>query len=1080
MWRALGVEPAERRLFLWGTLALFLIGWADVSTKNASEVFFVKRRGVELLPLVFFASGLLLMATTYAVGRLAARSDRLRLLPLTLAGLGLSLLPLWALVRGEVPGAYGALVVVQKQIISIALLVYFVAMGDLLTGRQAKRLFAPLATGVTLGTMAGSFASDPLADRVGIDGLLGLSAVALLAAGASALPFRRVAPLQLERAGGSATRVVRSAEARRREAAPRVTALWRQSGLFRLLVATALMSGLLGPILYIEFQHVANVATAGADGEKRLLDLYAVLRGWLSVGILVLQLVGASALYRRFGMPRAIAVSPVVYALGFLGLSVSLSLSAGVAALVLVKLQDNAVYDPAMRILFNLFPERMRSRATTFLEGPVKRAGGAAGNLLVFGALQLGTVLWLGYLGLALSALWLAVGVALWRRYPALLIQATALRRRSDGDDSELHRLIDPSTLRGLSAHLLDEDPERCRAAVELVAEAPPGLAVAALAKAARDAPPERRPLYLDALDRVMEERIPERVESPEAARALEELLADGAGLPGLDRANAVQAYGRLTLADGDGDPAVFERAAGDPAPAVRLAVEAARFRRGATAGPDLDAALVGAVSGDDPAARHIAREELRALLLEPLPDEAWSAHLVLLATLLRTSEDRAAAAEAIADVAVRHGARVAPARDAMLGLREDPDPRVVAAVLRFAGHAGLPDQAPLLVRHLTSRDRCTAAAAREGLLALGADACDVLVHAIAFGRRSTRDAVLPIVRELEVEEKALRQHYEREVETIRRVRRAAGRLAGLPDASILLQRLHERMEEGIHTALLLLAAIHRQDRIAELAEHLARGPMAHQRAILVEALEALLEPQEKEDLAALLDDRSDRERRGGPRRRAQELLRELADDSDELTRLFVRELLPRTGGAGGEARPEAGAALARGRDLGEDGGVLSPVQIAFHLKSLPIFERLTTRQLVDLAGVVRELTHPAGTTVVREGDYDDSMFLILEGRVEVRKRGRTLRELGPRDFFGEMAVFEGATRSADIVTSTSTKLLCLERDDLFRLMDELPSIGRSICQTLSRRVRELSEQVRELSEGAGAPAPAPPAVKGG
>ena len=96
MLRKLGIEPGEAKVFAWGAAALFLMGWADVSVKNVSETLFIKRVGVEHLPLVFLANSILLVATTYLVGRIAARADRLRLLPYVLVGLAIALLPLWS------------------------------------------------------------------------------------------------------------------------------------------------------------------------------------------------------------------------------------------------------------------------------------------------------------------------------------------------------------------------------------------------------------------------------------------------------------------------------------------------------------------------------------------------------------------------------------------------------------------------------------------------------------------------------------------------------------------------------------------------------------------------------------------------------------------------------------------------------------------------------------------------------------------------------------------------------------------------------------------------------------------------
>ena len=114
------------------------------------------------------------------------------------------LIPLWYLVLDGVVSAFSLLVIASKQFQSIALLIYWLTMGDLLHGRQAKRLFAPMMGGYTLGTIVGSFASDPIARAIGIDGLLPVAAGAFALSGLLTLPLRNLIPNRLER--GAAAR----------------------------------------------------------------------------------------------------------------------------------------------------------------------------------------------------------------------------------------------------------------------------------------------------------------------------------------------------------------------------------------------------------------------------------------------------------------------------------------------------------------------------------------------------------------------------------------------------------------------------------------------------------------------------------------------------------------------------------------------------------------------------------------------------------------------------------------------------------------------------------------------------------
>jgi CRP-like cAMP-binding protein len=144
-----------------------------------------------------------------------------------------------------------------------------------------------------------------------------------------------------------------------------------------------------------------------------------------------------------------------------------------------------------------------------------------------------------------------------------------------------------------------------------------------------------------------------------------------------------------------------------------------------------------------------------------------------------------------------------------------------------------------------------------------------------------------------------------------------------------------------------------------------------------------------------------------------------------------------------------------------DDDGVLSPIECALILRGVPLFEGLTTRQLVNVAELVEQEIHPSGAMISREGEYSDCMYIIVEGTVAISTGETVLTQLGPKDFFGEVAIFEGARRTADVVAEDQeVELLRIGRDDLLRAMEELPAIAICICQTLARRVRALTERV--------------------
>src|SRR4029079_9013331 len=133
-----------------------------------------------------------------------------------------------------------------------------------------------------------------------------------------------------------------------------------------------------------------------------------------------LQLLGTSRIFLRLGVPLASTLSPLVYLAGFLSVSLRLGLEAPSGAMAAATVQDHAVYDPAQRVLVTLFPERQRPAATTLIEGPLQRAGGALGNVIVLLIIAIGTPAWVGIVGIPIAALWTAAALVLWRIYPTL------------------------------------------------------------------------------------------------------------------------------------------------------------------------------------------------------------------------------------------------------------------------------------------------------------------------------------------------------------------------------------------------------------------------------------------------------------------------------------------------------------------------------------------------------------------------------------------------------------------------------------------------------------------------------------
>jgi len=374
-------------------------------------------------------------------------------------------------------------------------------------------------------------------------------------------------------------------------------------------------------------------------------------------------------------------------------------------------------------------------------------------------------------------------------------------------------------------------------------------------------------------------------------------------------------------------------------------------------------------------------------------------------------------------------------------------------------------------VPHLSADDPGEVDAARHALLALGPAATDVLLHTLRFGRFRARQAVLAVLGELPIDPAVLHGLVERELDRIRQILLLHEALRRGGAADVALQRLRERVDEGTYTAVLLLAAIHDDERLAKAGRLLLRVHTRRDRALVLEALEALLPPADRGRLLPLLEDTgfAALARTAGaalerPLPSFDQAVTEAMASNDALTRDLLLGTLP----SDVLARR---AAVDPGRGFvpyQSPGDVVSNVDSMLHLRSLDLFAGLTTRQLAELARVVDDRMVQSGVTIVREGEYDDQMYFIVAGTVRISKGGETVTTLGPREFFGEIAVFDGEQRSATATADGPVRLLRLARQDLFDVMEEHPGIAVAICQTLSRRVRSM------LSERGDAPAARP------
>ena len=122
-------------------------------------------------------------------------------------------------------------------------------------------------------------------------------------------------------------------------------------------------------------------------------------------------------------------------------------------------------------------------------------------------------------------------------------------------------------------------------------------------------------------------------------------------------------------------------------------------------------------------------------------------------------------------------------------------------------------------------------------------------------------------------------------------------------------------------------------------------------------------------------------------------------------------------------------------------------------LKSVPLFEHCSRRELSRIAGITDEIAVPEGKVLITEGDRGREFFVIISGEVEVRRRGRKVAALGPGTYFGEIALLSQQPRTATVTAVTPLRVLVIADRAFVDLLDEIPELWLKVARSLAERV---------------------------
>lgn len=138
-------------------------------------------------------------------------------------------------------------------------------------------------------------------------------------------------------------------------------------------------------------------------------------------------------------------------------------------------------------------------------------------------------------------------------------------------------------------------------------------------------------------------------------------------------------------------------------------------------------------------------------------------------------------------------------------------------------------------------------------------------------------------------------------------------------------------------------------------------------------------------------------------------------------------------------------------------------------LRYVPIFSELEDSTLEQISKLGLRKNYTKDSVVLFEQETGSALFVIASGKVKVSRVSDDGKEviltiLSESDFFGEMAILDGLTRSANVTAMEDSELFIIQRTDFLDLLQSHPEVSIALLQELTQRLRSADMKIKSLS----------------
>ncbi|MGD8402325.1 MAG: Npt1/Npt2 family nucleotide transporter [Anaerolineales bacterium] len=1008
----LKIRPGEERMVSL-VIGMMLFASAGYTFGNTGvEALFFSRYGVEFLPYMYMALGVLSFIITMGITALLGRVRHETLyivLPIVVAAL---LVSGWALIFTKLEIVYPILWLGMAVIEALNSLVIWGVASMMCDTRQSKRLFPLFNTGRILGSVIGGFGTSALVNWIGTENLILVMFVAMLV----------IFALSRSLLGQKARPEVRS---RRRRNQPGFIAemqqgyqFVRRSQLMRLVSFSAILFSVLFYSIALPF---SKAATAQYANEETLASFLGLFNALSTGGAFLASLFLANRLFARFGIIPMVLVLPIIYLLGF-GVLAIYEVFAIIVIFRFIKiLWMNGVAVSGWQALLNPVPSERREQVRAFINGVPAQAGTfIAGAILLVGEQAFSPQqLYLIGFGAAVATCYF-----IWRAGPAYklaLVDSLRAGRPTLFTAEEVPFggfQQDATTVDVAIQGIEHADPLVRRASAEILGNLDEPRAKDALVNALGDPESEVKVVALQSLARAEVSpamlEVASRLNDPEAevrAQAIETLSAL-AKYPG-----GLKTYLEPMLRDSDG--LVRSRAA---VGLLRLGMHTE------------------------------ARDMLRSMsVLGEMDDRIYAIRamaewgdLEVLPLIENELNDRHAPSPVRRAAAIALGMCGANAADTLLDTLSDEDPNV-----REGAVLGLARLGPQILDGVLAK--LSDPASEEGAL-------QALSH-------------LPVTQA----EDRLRQYAEKRIASAMHYNehwRSINTKNQDESLSLLADSFRDRARHDCLKVLRALSLLNDRETITVAMDNLqSREP--NQRANALETLETI---QDASLIRSLLDIWEPLETVQSDGHTEEILKETLKHEDDWLracaTFAISSELMPNANEllsqiAQTDTDPFVREVAENKLKFGEPMdtiATLSVMERILLLRRVPLLADLSPADLKRVAAIATEQHYLDGEIIFEQDEPGDEMYVVVAGEVRVlvaegeyKNREVARRKVG--ETVGEMSVISGSLRSATLAAAGDVHLLCLDQKSFEGLLRERPEVSLAVMRMLCDRLRQATQR---------------------